>query len=104
MQRDGSSVRCIQGDGLNVKWIESSDASGASPGYTSSVRVLLIHPCDFPDPRRPAPLLPPNQAPPLGLAYIGGFLRDAGHEVAIHDMRHSPLDRDAFMDVVRNFS
>ena len=34
------------------------------------MRVLLIHPCDFPDPEVPPPLLPPNQAPPLGLAYI----------------------------------
>jgi radical SAM superfamily enzyme YgiQ (UPF0313 family) len=67
------------------------------------MRVLLIHPCDFPDPRVPPPLLPPNQAPPLGLAYIASFLRRAGHDVAIHDMRHSPLDRPDFTEVVRSF-
>jgi len=67
------------------------------------MRVLLIHPADFPDPDRPPPLLPPNQAPPLGLAYIASFLRDAGHDVAIHDMKHTELERDAFVDVVRRF-
>ena len=67
------------------------------------MRVLLIHPCDFPVPGAPPPLLPPNQAPPLGLAYIASFLRNAGHAVAIHDMRHSPLDRQEFIEVVREF-
>jgi len=65
------------------------------------MRVLLIHPCDFPDPEVPPPLLPPNQAPPLGLAYIAAFLREAGHHVTIHDMRHSPLDRPEFTELLR---
>ncbi len=68
------------------------------------MRVLLVHPNDFPDPATPEPLLPPNQAPPLGLAYIAGFLRDAGHQVAAHDMRHSPLDRERFGAVIRDFA
>ncbi|MEE2829427.1 MAG: radical SAM protein [Myxococcota bacterium] len=67
------------------------------------MRVLLVHPCEFPDPQRPDPILPPNQAPPLGLAYIAAFLRRANHDVAIHDMRHSPLSREDFMDRVRAF-
>ena len=68
------------------------------------MRVLLVHPCDFPDPNRPPPLLPPNQAPPLGLAYIAAFLRDSGHDVAIIDMRHGGHSREQFMDEVRAFS
>ncbi len=68
------------------------------------MRVLLVHPNDFPDPETPEPLLPPNQAPPLGLAYIAGFLRDAGHRVVVHDMRHSPLDRERFGAVLRDFA
>ena len=67
------------------------------------MRVLLIHPADFPDPARPPPLLPPNQAPPLGLAYIAAFLRDAGHDVAIIDMKHGGHDRDALMAEVQEF-
>jgi anaerobic magnesium-protoporphyrin IX monomethyl ester cyclase len=70
----------------------------------NGVRVLLIHPFDFPDPQRAPPLLPPNQAPPLGLAYIAAYLREAGHEVSILDMKHGvPPDRDEFMDRVRAF-
>ncbi|HCP45862.1 MAG TPA: hypothetical protein DIU15_07460, partial [Deltaproteobacteria bacterium] len=65
------------------------------------VRILLVHPADFPDPSRPAPLLPPNQAPPLGLAYIAAFLREGGHHVAIHDMCHTKLDRREFLARVR---
>jgi len=68
-----------------------------------SMRVLLIHPCDFPDPSRPPPLLPPNQAPPLGLAYIASFLRQAGHDVAILDMRHGGHSREQLMDEVAAF-
>lgn len=67
------------------------------------MRVLLIHPADFPDPSRPAPLLPPNQAPPLGLSYIAAFLREAGHEVAIVDMKHGHHSREQLMDAVRGF-
>ncbi len=68
------------------------------------MRVLLVHPFDFPDPRRAPPLLPPNQAPPLGLAYIGAYLREAGHDVSILDMKHGrPPDRDEFMERVRAF-
>jgi radical SAM superfamily enzyme YgiQ (UPF0313 family) len=68
------------------------------------VRVLLIHPFDFPDPERPPPLLPPNQAPPLGLAYIAAYLREAGHDVGILDMKHGdPPDREELMDRVRAF-
>ena len=68
------------------------------------MRVLLIHPADFPDPNRPPPLLPANQAPPLGLAYIGSFLREAGHEVCIIDMKHGGHSREQLMDEVRAFS
>ena len=67
------------------------------------MRVLLIHPADFPDPSAPPPLLPANQAPPLGLAYIASFLRDAGHEVSLLDMRHGSHSRDELMDAVRAF-
>ncbi len=67
------------------------------------MRVLLVHPADFPDPDRRPPLLPPNQAPPLGLAYIASFLRESGHEVAIHDMKHSPLPQADFLEVVKGF-
>ncbi len=67
------------------------------------MRVLLIHPADFPDPSRPPPLLPPNQAPPLGLAYIAAFLRAAGHDVAIVDMKHGHHTRAELMDAVRAF-
>lgn len=67
------------------------------------MRVLLVHPCDFPDPAKPPPLLPPNQAPPLGLAYIAAFLREAGHDVAICDMRHGGHSREDFMAEVRSF-
>jgi radical SAM superfamily enzyme YgiQ (UPF0313 family) len=48
-------------------------------------------------------MLPPNQAPPLGLSYIAAFLRRAGHEVRIHDMRHTQLPRERFMEVVKGF-
>jgi len=68
------------------------------------VRVLLIHPADFPDPERPPPVLPPNQAPPLGLAYIAAWLRETGHEPAILDMRHAEPDRPAFAACVRDFA
>ncbi len=68
------------------------------------MRVLLIHPADFPDPSRPAPLLPPNQAPPLGLAYIAAFLREAGHDVAIVDMKHGDHSPDELMAEVREFA
>ncbi|MCP4871328.1 MAG: radical SAM protein [Proteobacteria bacterium] len=67
------------------------------------MRVLLIHPADFPDPDRPAPLLPPNQAPPLGLAYIAGYLREAGHDVAIIDMKHGDHTPEQLMAEVRAF-
>ena len=67
------------------------------------MRVLLIHPADFPDPARPAPLLPPNQAPPLGLAYIAAFLRASEHDVAIVDMKHGDHTREELMDAVRAF-
>ena len=67
------------------------------------MRILLVHPCDFPDPAKPPPLLPPNQAPPLGLAYIAAFLREAGHVVAICDMRHGGHSREDFMAEVRSF-
>jgi radical SAM superfamily enzyme YgiQ (UPF0313 family) len=67
------------------------------------MRVLLIHPNDFPDPDRPAPLLPPNQAPPLGLAYIAAFLRHGGHEVAIEDMRHRGTTRIQLRQTLQRF-
>ena len=68
------------------------------------VRVLLVHPFDFPDPNRPPPLLPPNQAPPLGLAYIASYLREAGHDVSILDMKHGvPPDREEFLRQVQAF-
>ncbi len=68
------------------------------------MRVLLLHPADFPDPDRPDPLLPANQAPPLGLAYIAAYLRQARHDVAIVDMRHGGHSREALMDEVRAFA
>lgn len=67
------------------------------------MRVLLIHPAEFPDPKRRPPLLPPNQAPPLGLAYIAAFLRQAGHDVAIFDLKHQPRSRDLLLQDVRAF-
>lgn len=68
------------------------------------MRVLLIHPADFPDPRRPPPILPPNQAPPLGLAYIAAALREAGHEPRILDLRHRPLEPAQLAQQVADFA
>ena len=68
------------------------------------MRVLLVHPADFPDPGLPAPLLPPNQAPPLGLAYIAAFLRQGGHTVAIEDLKQSRLDRAALQRLIGDFA
>jgi anaerobic magnesium-protoporphyrin IX monomethyl ester cyclase len=68
------------------------------------MRVLLIHPADFPDPDRAPPLLPPNQAPPLGLAYIAAFLRNSGHDVAILDLKHTRLDRGALRSALTAFA
>lgn len=68
------------------------------------MRVLLVHPADFPDPRRPPPLLPPNQAPPLGLAYLAGWIRaQERHDVRIYDTRHARPDREAFAAEVRAY-
>jgi anaerobic magnesium-protoporphyrin IX monomethyl ester cyclase len=68
------------------------------------MRVLLVHPADFPDPDLPPPLLPPNQAPPLGLAYIASFLRKEGHTVAIQDLKQTPLDRAELSAVIAGFA
>jgi radical SAM superfamily enzyme YgiQ (UPF0313 family) len=68
------------------------------------MRVLLVHPADFPDPARPAPLLPPNQAPPLGLSYIAAWVRAQGrHEVRILDTRHARSSREDFRREIRAF-
>jgi len=92
---DGFTNRDIQCPRHDVKPHHRSKRYTFAP-----VRVLLVHPADFPDPNRPPPLLPPNQAPPLGLAYIASTLREAGHHVAIHDMRHTELSRKVFLERV----
>ena len=79
----------------------------ASPtlGYPAPLmRVLLVHPADFPDPSRAAPLLPANQAPPLGLAYIAAWVRSQGrHEVRILDTRHARSSREDFRREIEDF-